>query len=195
MSKLPNASLEESTTLRVHLRANLRPEDPPDLEPHIATPNTVPSKTFYNLKSPTLSQKLQTAIHWWLSYMESQVFKIVKLTLPLWQLKLHLPILLNGMAGPQNCSYRKSTLIILILHLWQITVKFNITSLTVIKLLSSSILNLWQSLSSGLHIKAETSDAKFNITPLAFNLLLSSIIHLWQWFFLELSYRSRDDQC
>jgi len=39
------------------------------------------------------------------------------------------------------------------------------------------------------------SDAKFNNTPLASNSLLSSTIHLWQWFSLELPYRSRDDQC
>jgi len=132
---------------------------------------------------------------WWLPYLESQVFKIVKLTLYLWQLKLHLSILLNRMAGPQNYSYCKLTLVMLTLHLWQITVKFNIAPLMVIKLLPSSTLNLWQSLPSGFHIKAETSDDKFNITPLASGSLLSLTLHLWQWLSLKLPYWSRDDQC
>ena len=111
-----------------------------------------------------------------------KVFKFINLTLHLWQFKLHLWVLLNKMASPQNCSYCKSTLDMLILHLWQITVKFNITPLTVIKFLPSSILNIWQSLSSGLHIEAKTGDAKFNITPLAFSSLLSSTIHLTMTF-------------
>jgi len=114
-----------------------------------------------------------TSFHLSLHYMESQVFKIVKLILHVWHSKLHLSILLNRMASPQNCLYRKSTLIVMLtLHLWQITIKFNIIPLTVIKLLPSLILNLWQSLSLGLCIKAETSDANFNITPLA-------SIHCW----------------
>ena len=122
-----------------------------------------------------------------LPYMESQVFKIVKLILQLWHFKLHLSILLNKMASPQNCSYHKSTLIVmLILYLWQITVKFNITPLIVTKLLPSSTLNLWQSPSSGFHIETEMSDAKFNITPLASSSLLSSTLYLCQWLFLML---------
>ena len=104
-------------------------------------------------------------------------------------------ILLNRMSGPQNYSHRKSTFIMLTLHLWQITVKFYIAPLTVIKLLLSSTLNLWQSLPSGFHIKTETSDAKFNNTPLPFGSLLSLTLYLWQWLSLKLLYRSRYDQC
>ena len=73
-----------------------------------------------------------------------QIF--VKLTLHFWHSKLHLPVLINRMTSPQNCSYRKLTTVMLTSHLWQITVKFNTTPLTVINLLPSSILNLWQSL-------------------------------------------------
>ena len=102
----------------------------------------------------------------------------VKLILHLWHSKFHLSILINRMTSPQNCSYRKPTTVMLTLHLWQTTVML-----------------LWQLLSSGFHIEAETSDAKFNIIPLASNSLLSSTIHLWQWLSLELSYQSRDDQC
>jgi len=39
------------------------------------------------------------------------------------------------------------------------------------------------------------SDADFNIIPLESDSLLSSTIHLWQWLFLKLLYRSRDDWC
>ena len=77
------------------------------------------------------------------SSIEWQVLKIahivkqilVKLTLHLWHSKLHFSILINRMIGPQNCSYRKSTLVMLTSHLWQITFKFNATPLTMIKLL------------------------------------------------------------
>jgi len=71
------------------------------------------------------------------------------------------------MTSPQNCPYRKPTLIMLTLHVGQIAIKFNITTLIVTKLLSSSTLNLRQPLPPGFHIEAEMSDAKFNITPLA----------------------------
>jgi len=84
---------------------------------------------------------------------------LVKLTLHLWHFKLHLSILINRMISPQNCSYRKLTTVMLTSHLWQIIVKFNTTPLIVIKLLPSSILNLWQS------------------------------------FFLRLPYRSWDERC
>ena len=71
-----------------------------------------------------------------------QVFKIVMLTLYLWQSKLYLSVLLNRMVSPQNCSHHKLTLVKLTLYLQQITVKFNITPLTVIKVLPSLTLNL-----------------------------------------------------
>ena len=64
--------------------------------------------------------------------------------LHIWHSKFHLWILINRMTSPQNCSYRKLISVKFILHLWQITVKFSTTPLTVIKLLSSSILNLWK---------------------------------------------------
>ena len=110
---------------------------------------------------------LTTPLNGVTSFQDRQV-NTVTLTI-----QISLVNLLIRMESPQNCSYRKSTLVMLTLILWQITVKFNITPLIVIKLLPSSTLNLWQSLLSGFHIKAETSDAKFNITPLAFGSLLS----------------------
>ena len=116
---------------------------------------------------------------------------LIKLILHLWHSKLHLSILINRMTSPQNWSYRKPTTVMLTLYLWQTTVKFNTTPLTVIKFLPSSILNLWQLLSLGFHIEAETSDAKFNITPLASSSFLSSTIHLWQWLSLKLPYQSQ----
>jgi len=70
----------------------------------------------------------------------------VKLTLHFWHSKLALSILINRMISPQNCSYCKSIFISLTSHLWQIIVKFNTTPLTMIKLLPSSTLNLWQPL-------------------------------------------------
>jgi len=39
------------------------------------------------------------------------------------------------------------------------------------------------------------SDGKFNITLLASSSLLSSTIHLCQWLFLRLPYRSWDERC
>ena len=74
--------------------------------------NTTP----LTVKSLNTSQRVRT-FTCRLPYMESQVFKIVKLTLHLWQSKLHLSILLNRMASPQNCSYRKPTIVMLTLHL------------------------------------------------------------------------------
>jgi len=115
-------------------------------------------------------------------------------TVPL-TIQISLVNLLIRMESPQNCSYRKSTLVMLTLILWQITVKFNITPLIVIKLLPSSTLNLWQSLPSGFCIETETSNVKFNTAPIASSSLLSSTTHLWQLPSLELPYRNQDDQC
>ena len=67
---------------------------------------------------------------------------IAKLTLYLWHFKFHLSRLINRMTGPQNCLYREPISVKLIPHLWQITVKFNITLLTVIKFLLSTALDL-----------------------------------------------------
>ena len=100
---------------------------------------------------------------------------IAMLTLYLWHFKIHLSILINRMTSLYGCSYRKQIPTKLIPHLWQITVKFNITLLTVIKLLPSSDSHF----PSDFHIEAEMSDAKFNIIPLASSSLLSSTIHLW----------------